>query len=281
MKVHSILTGNLKLDGGAMFGVVPKILWQKVYPADENNLCNWAMRCMLVEDADKRILIDTGAGDKQREKFAGLYHFNGDASLLKSLSDIGCHADDITDVVITHLHFDHVGGAIRYNNDKTKTELTFQNAQYWISEKQWELAKNPNRRERASLLKENIFPIEQSGHLNFVKNDIQLFPHVSLKFFYGHTYGQIIPYIDYKSSKIIFLADLMPSIAHIPLSYNMGYDNNPLVTIQEKDQLLSEAAEKKYILFFEHDLYNECCTVERTEKGFKAEKTFSLKEIFV
>lgn len=281
MKVHSIPTGNLKLDGGSMFGVVPKILWQKAYPADENNLCNWAMRCMLLEIGDRKLLIDSGAGNKQNEKFAGLYHFNGEDNIYKSLSQINVHPDDITDLVITHLHFDHVGGAVKNNIDKTGYELTFKNAKYWVSERQWELAKNPNRKERPSLLKENIFPIEESGHLNLVKNDMQLYDNIFLKLFYGHTDGQIIPYIDFNDRKIIFLADLMPSAAHVTLSYNMSFDNNPLVTIREKEMVLNEAVEQKNILFFEHDLYHECCTVEKTDKGFKPEKTFYLKEVYI
>jgi len=278
MEIYSIPTGNLKLDGGAMFGVVPKILWQKVYSADENNLCNWAMRCMLIVDKDRKILIDTGAGDKQGEKFSGIYHFNGDDTLLKSLSKYNFHPDDITDVIITHLHFDHVGGAVMYNNDRTKLELTFKNANYWVSEQQWALAKNPNRKEKASLFKENIFPIEESGHLKLISKETQLFPNVFIKLFYGHTDGQVIPFINFNNTQIIFSGDLIPSYAHIPVTYNMGYDNNTLVTIEEKEQLLNEAVEKKYLLFFEHDLYNECCTVQKTEKGFKADKIFSFEE---
>ena len=280
MRLYSVNTGNLKLDGGSMFGVVPKILWQKAYPADENNLCNWAMRCLLVDSGDKKIIIDTGAGNKQGEKFSKMYHFNGEETLLTSLAELNYKPEDITDVIITHLHFDHVGGAVQYNNDRTELELTFKNADYWVSRHQWELAKNPNRKEKASLLKENIFPIEESGHLRLVENETQLFPFLNVKFYFGHTDGQMIPFVDIGGRKVIFMGDLMPSLAHLPIPYNMGYDNSPLVTIKEKEELLKEVAEKKHILFFEHDLYVECCTVEKTEKGFIPDKTFKLKEIY-
>ena len=278
MKLYSIPTGNIKLDGGAMFGVVPKILWQKVYPADENNLCNWSMRCLLIEDEGRKILVDTGAGDKQGEKFRNMYHFNGDDTMIKSLAKYNFHPDDITDVLITHLHFDHVGGAVSYDESRTNLSLTFRNADYWISQSQWDLANNPNRKEKASLFKENIFPIGESGHLKLIKEETNIFKNIFIKLLYGHTEGQVIPFIDYKDTKIIFLGDLIPSAAHIPVPYVMGYDNNPLKTIEEKEDLLKEAAEKQFVLFFEHDLYNECCIIHKTEKGFGITRTFPLDE---
>lgn len=280
MKIFSIPTGNLKLDGGAMFGVVPKALWQKVYPADENNLCNWAMRCLLIEEDNRRILIDTGIGDKQGEKFSYLYQLNGEDSLLGALNKYNFSCDDITDVIFTHLHFDHVGGAVRYNKDKTHPELTFKNADYWISRLQWDTAINPNRKEKASFLKENILPIGESSRLKLIDDDIQLFPNVHIKLYNGHTAGQIIPYINYKEKTIVFMGDLIASTAHIPLHYVMSYDVRPLEVMVEKEQFLNDAVQNGYILFLEHDIFNECCTVQNTEKGIRADKTFYLHEYF-
>jgi glyoxylase-like metal-dependent hydrolase (beta-lactamase superfamily II) len=277
MQLHTIYTGNLKLDGGAMFGVVPKSIWNDVYPADENNLCNWAMRCLLVVDGDRKILIDNGIGDKQDEKFLKHYHLNGDSSLQKSLSALGLTPDDITDMVLTHLHFDHCGGSIKKIGEG-QYEPAFKNAKYWISKAQWDWAVNPNRREKASFLKENIIPIQDSGKLNLVEKEGELFPGFRVRFFNGHTDGQMIPFVQFKDKTIVFMADLLPSAAHVPLPYVMAYDTRPLVTLQEKEKFFNEAIEKEYILFFEHDLYNECCTLMQTEKGPRVKAVFNLPE---
>jgi len=279
MILYPINTGNLKLDGGAMFGVVPKVMWSKLYPCDENNLCNWIMRCLLVVDGDRKILIDTGIGTKQPEKFFANYYLNGEASLDKSLASIGFSVDDITDVILTHLHFDHCGDAIRWNADKTDYVPTFKNATYYTSRKQWEWATNPNNREKASFLKENILPIKEKGNLRLIEQDGELFPNVSVRLFYGHTDGQMIPLIRYKDSTVVFMADVLPSAAHIPLPYVMSYDTRPLITLEEKEKFLKEAAQNGYILFFEHDLYHEACTVEATEKGVRMKEAFEISKL--
>lgn len=278
MQLHVIETGNLKLDGGAMFGVVPKSIWQKSYPADENNLCNWSMSCLLVVDGDRKILIDNGIGEKQDEKFLKHYYLNGDDSLEKSLQKVGYTADDITDMVLTHLHFDHCGGSIVKVNDD-KFEPAFKNATYWVSRQQWEWATNPNRREKASFLQENIFPIEESGQLKIIENDGELLPNIDVKLYNGHTDGQMIPFIKYKDKTIVFMADLLPSAAHVPMPYIMAYDTKPLVTLKDKENFFEEAIKNEYILFLEHDLYNECCTIEQTEKGPRVKETFKLSEV--
>jgi len=278
MQLYSIPTGNFKLDGGAMFGVVPKIMWQELYPADENNLCNWAMRCLLVVDGDRKILIDNGIGNKQDKRFLKHYHLNGDDSLEKSLSRHGFTPDDITDMVITHLHFDHCGGSVKYNNDKSKLELSFKNATYWISKKQWEWATNPNRREKASFLKENILPIQESSQLNLVEDEGEILPNIHIKMFDGHTDGQMIPHINYNGKTIVFMADLLPSTAHIPMPYIMSYDTRPLTTLKDKERFYKEALENDYVLFLEHDLFNECCTLQDTEKGARLKEKFTLEE---
>lgn len=278
MELHVIHTGNLKLDGGAMFGVVPKSIWNETYPADENNLCNWAMRCLLVVDGDRKILIDNGIGDKQDEKFLKHYYLNGADSLDKSLSALGYSRDDITDMFLTHLHFDHCGGSIT-KTDGDKYEPAFKNANYWISRPQWEWAIQPNRREKASFLKENILPIHESGQLKLVEVEGNLFPGIKVRFFNGHTDGQMLPLIRYKDKTLVFMADLLPSTAHVPLPYVMAYDTRPLVTLTEKEQFLNEAIENEYILFLEHDLTNECCTIKQTEKGPRVKDIFNLAEI--
>ncbi len=279
MKLYPINTGNLKLDGGAMFGVVPKVMWQKLYPADENNLCNWSMRCLLVDYGDRKVLIDNGMGDKQSEKFFSHYYPNGDDTLEKSLAKYGFSCDDITDVVITHLHFDHAGGGIKYDNNK-ELVLTFKNAKYWVSKKQWNWAENANRRERASFLSENIFPMHDLGALQLIDEETELFPGFVAKMFDGHTDGQIIPHIKYKGKTICFMADLLPSTAHIPMPYVMSYDTRPLLTLEDKKRFYKDAIENNYILFFEHDIYNECCNLQETEKGVRVKDTFSLAECF-
>jgi glyoxylase-like metal-dependent hydrolase (beta-lactamase superfamily II) len=279
MELYAINTGNLKLDGGAMFGVVPKVIWCKLYPCDENNLCNWIMRCLLIVDGDRKILIDTGIGKKQSEKFFANYFLNGDASLDTSLAACSYTVDDITDVILTHLHFDHCGDAIRWNADKTDYLPTFRNATYYISRSQWEWATHPNNREKASFLKENILPIKEKGKLKLVDEDGQLFPGISVRLFYGHTDGQMIPFINYKGKTIVYMADVLPSAAHIPLPYVMSYDTRPLITLEEKEKFLKEAAEKEYVLFFEHDLYREACTVVDTEKGIRMKDFFTVDKL--
>ena len=278
MHLHVIETGNLKLDGGAMFGVVPKTIWNEVYPADENNLCNWAMRCLLVIDGDRKILIDNGIGDKQDEKFLKHYYLNGEATLEKSLANLGYTTDDITDMVLTHLHFDHCGGSIKKVGED-KYEPAFKNATYWISRPQWEWATQPNRREKASFLKENIFPIHESGQLKLVEKEGELLPGISVKFYNGHTDGQLIPFIRYNDKTIVFMADLLPSAAHVPLPYVMAFDTRPLVTLREKEAFFIEAVAGNYVLFLEHDLYNECCTLVETEKGTRVKQKSNLEEI--
>ncbi len=279
MKLYTINTGNFKLDGGAMFGVVPKSLWSRTNASDENNLCSWAMRSLLVEIDDKLIIIDNGIGDKQDHNFLKHYHLHGEDSLEKSLKKNGFSVDDVTDVFLTHLHFDHCGGSVKWNNEKTDFELTFKNANYWSNKKHWEWAKNPNSREKASFLKENIIPIEKSGKIKFVEKEGDLFHNFSTFFVNGHTESQMIPKIKYNDQTIVFMADLLPSIGHIPLPYVMGYDIRPLITLKEKYLFLKEAAEKEFILFLEHDYNNECCTVKMTEKGVRLKSVFSLNEI--
>lgn len=278
MKLIPIQTGLFKLDGGAMFGVVPKGLWSRTNPADEKNLCPWAMRCLLIDLGDRKILIDNGIGDKQSEKFFSHYYLHGDFSLLKSLKENGYHPDDITDMFLTHLHFDHCGGGIiKDNNGDYKT--LFKNATYWTHEEHWEWATKPNAREKASFLKENIIPMQESGQLKFVKEEGELFPGFNIKLYSGHTDAQMIPFITYKDKTIVFMADLLPSTGHIPLPYVMGYDTRPLITLEEKKVFLQEAADNNYILFLEHDYYNECCTVKSTEKGVRLDETFPLSKI--
>jgi len=278
MKLYPILTGNLKLDGGAMFGVVPKVIWGKLYPCDENNLCNWSMRCLLIVEGERRILIDCGIGDKQSEKFFSNYHLNGEETLATSLAAAGFSTDDITDVILTHLHFDHAGGAIRWNEERTGYVPAFANAVFHTSRAQWEWATNPNNREKASFLKENILPIAETGRLNLIEGDTELFPGISIRIFNGHTEGQVIPFIQAGDKTVVYMADLLPSAAHIPLPYVMSYDTRPLVTLEEKEVFMNEAAEKEFILFFEHDIRYECCTVEKTEKGVRLKQAFSLVE---
>jgi glyoxylase-like metal-dependent hydrolase (beta-lactamase superfamily II) len=280
MKVHSIHISNFRLDGGAMFGVVPKVLWQKQYPADENNLCNWALRSVLVDTGDRRILVDNGCGDKQSEKFFSRLYLNGGYGLEGALERCGYSVKDITDMVITHLHYDHCGGGVKYNSDKTGYELTFPNAKYWISRRQWEWAMKPNKREAASYLKENILPVEKSGQLFFIEQNTELYPGFSVRLFNGHTEGQVIPFVRYCNKTIVFMADLIPSTVHIPVNWIMGYDIRPLVVMREKEKFLREAFERDYILFFEHDVFHECCDLKETPKGIRVKDTFTLEEYF-
>lgn len=278
MKIHVINTGFFKLDGGAMFGVVPKSLWQKTNPADENNMCTWALRCLLIEDGKRLMLIDAGIGDKQSEKFFSHYHLQGNDTLLGSIRKAGFHEDEITDVILTHLHFDHCGGAIAWNNKKDGYRPVFKNAVYWSNAAHWLWATQPNVREKASFLAENILPIQESGQLKFVERSGSLtkdvFPNMDMLFVDGHTDSMMIPHISYQGKTLVYMADLLPSVGHIPLAYVMGYDTRPLITMQEKAAFLTQAASNKYVLFLEHDSVNECCTLQHTEKGVRLENTF-------
>ncbi|MBN2662473.1 MAG: MBL fold metallo-hydrolase [Bacteroidales bacterium] len=277
MKLFSIETGNFKLDGGAMFGVVPKVLWNKIYPADENNQCDWAMRCLLVDDGNHKILIDTGVGDKQDEKFLKNFGLFGDDTMIGSLAKHGYKPEDITDVVHTHLHFDHAGGTIKYDQNK-KLVPTFPNATLWVGKEHWNEATNANERERASFLKENILPMQESGKLKLIDEECELFPNFHVKFFYGHTIGQLIPHINFNGKWIVYGADLFPSSAHIYEPYIMGYDMNARQTLADKKRFFAEAHEHNYTIFFEHDIYNECATLLKTERGTKVKETFSLQD---
>lgn len=279
MNLHVINTGFFKLDGGAMFGVVPKSIWQKTNPPDENNLCSWAMRCLLIEADNKVILIDNGLGDKQDAKFFSHYYLYGEDSLLGSLNKEGFSVDDVTDMFLTHLHFDHCGGGVKMNG--SKPELTFKSAVYWSNEEHWKWATQPNLREKASFLKENILPMQELGQLEFItkKNESSPFDFMDIYYASGHTDKMMIPKIRYKNYTICFMADLLPSVGHIPLPYVMGYDTRPLITLHEKAEFLKEAADNQYVLFLEHDPIHECCTVKHTEKGIRLDRTFSLKEI--
>jgi len=281
MHLYTINTGNFKLDGGAMFGVVPKSIWQKINPADENNMCNWAMRCLLIEDGNQLILVDNGIGSKQSDKFFGFYYLNGNDSLNQSLSHLGFHADDITDMVLSHLHFDHCGGSIQFNADHSKYETVFKNATYWSSQEHWNHALNSNPREKASFLKENILPIQESGQLKFIEDNPLINPNILMKKVYGHTESMILPHINIKGRTVVFCADLIPSVGHIPVNYVMAYDIKPLESMKDKQAFLTLAYQNEWILFFEHDLINECCTVTMNEKGnFMPKEIFILKDLF-
>lgn len=278
MKLYTIDTGFFKLDGGAMFGVVPKSIWQKLNPADENNMCTWAMRCLLVEYHNRLILIDTGIGNKQNEKFFSFYYLHGDDSLIKSLNKHGFTYTDITDVFLTHLHFDHCGGAISFERSKEYYYPTFPNATYWSHSKHWDWAIHPNAREKASFLKENILPIQESGQLKFVDKDTYDLPFEYIDV-YGHTEAMILPVVEYKGTKVIYLADLIPSSGHIPIPYVMAYDVRPLETLKEKEQVLERAFQENWLLFFEHDPKIELCSLQKTEKGIRMQEALKLHEV--
>jgi glyoxylase-like metal-dependent hydrolase (beta-lactamase superfamily II) len=286
MKLYSINTGYFKLDGGAMFGVVPKSIWNKINPADENNMCNWALRCLLIEDGNRLILVDNGIGDKQDEKFFSYYFLYGDDSLESSLFKYGFHRDDITDVFLTHLHFDHCGGSIMREGNQLAP--AFKNAVYWSNQKHWDWAVRPNEREKASFLKENILPIEESGQLKFLgvsnaadeKPESTVFnENISVRFVNGHTESMMLPQIKYKDKTIVYMADLLPSQGHIPIPYVMAYDMFPLTTLLEKKSFLKEAVGNEYVLFFEHDPVYECCNLQQTERGIRPKEFFKVEEI--
>jgi glyoxylase-like metal-dependent hydrolase (beta-lactamase superfamily II) len=297
MKLYTINTGFFKLDGGAMFGVVPKTLWSKFHPADENNLCTWALRCLLIEDGNKLILVDNGIGTKQDAKFFGHYQLHGDDTLDGSLAAHGFHRNDITDVFLTHLHFDHCGGSIVREGGRLAP--AFPNAHYWSNQRHWQWATDPNDREKASFLKENILPIQESGQLRFIPGlpyaaisgpatlpegaleqiESTILPDLSIRVVSGHTDAMMLPQIGYKGKTIVFMADLLPSVGHIPIPYVMAYDMFPLTTLAEKKTFLAEAAGGEYVLFFEHDPVNECCTLQQTEKGIRGGTTFKLSEL--
>lgn len=304
MKLYPIETGNFKLDGGAMFGVVPKSLWQRTNPADANNMIDMAARCLLIEDGERLILIDSGMGDKQSEKFFGYYYQWGDHTLDGSLAKYGFHRDDVTDVFLTHLHFDHCGGCIQWNKERTGYEPAFKNASFWTNRDHWEWATMPNAREKASFLEENLLPMQESGHLKFLtvpdagetagdnmagpnspKRHTSNFLPVSkldfgILFVDGHTDKQMLPFIDYQGKKLVFVADLLPTVGHIPLPYVMGFDTRPLLTLGEKAKFLEDAADNDYLLLFEHDAHHQLCTVKHTEKGVRLDKSYTFKEIF-
>jgi len=285
MKLYPINAGNFKLDGGAMFGVVPKSLWTRTNPADSNNMIDIAARCLLIEDGNRLILIDTGMGNKQSDKFYGYYHPWGNDNIDDSLKQYGFHRDDITDVFMTHLHFDHCGGSIQWNKDKTGYEPAFKNAHFWSNKNHWKWATQPNRREKASFLKENILPMEDSGHLKFTslpEHDILKNSELGFDIFFanGHTEKQMIPMISYNDKTICFMADLLPTVGHLPLPFVMGYDTRPLLTLDEKEKFLNLAADYNYYLFLEHDAHNEIITVQHTEKGVRLKDTYTTNTIF-
>jgi len=282
VKIYPIETGNFKLDGGAMFGVVPKSIWQRTNPADSNNMCSWTMRCMLIEKGDKLMLIDNGMGSKQSDKFFSYYYLFGDATLEKSLAKHGFKPEDITDVFLTHLHFDHCGGAIRRRpGDLEKFDPAFSNAVFWSTERHWKWATEPNPREKASFLKENIQPIEASGQLKFIpraegttdtRQPIPGFPDIDVLFVDGHTESQMLPLLKKDGRKALFTADLLPATTHIPTAWVMGYDTRPLMTVTEKERILTCAEREQWTLLFEHDAHHEAATVHRTEKGVRLQR---------
>lgn len=285
MKLYTVENGNFKLDGGAMFGVVPKTLWSRTNPADQNNQIDIAARSLLIEDGNRLILVDTGLGNKQSEKFFSYYNQWGDYNLDDSLKKHGFHRDDITDIFLTHLHFDHCGGCIQWNKDRSGYEPAFKNAKFWTNKDHWKWATEPNAREKASFLKENLLPMQESGRLNFIEKGESRWLENSelgfdILFVDGHTDKQMLPILNYKGHKVVFMADLIATAGHIPLPYVMGYDTRPLLTLDEKNDFLNKAVSDNYILLFEHDAHNECCTLKNTEKGVRLNEIYSFDEIF-
>ncbi len=283
MNLHTIDTGNFKLDGGAMFGVVPKSIWQRTNPADVNNMCNWSMRLLLIENGNRLMLVDAGIGDKQDEKFFSHYYMSNLKPVEQALNEKGFSIDEITDVFLTHLHFDHCGGAINRKKSGDGYETAFKKATYWSCENHWKWATQPNPREKASFLKENILPIQESGQLKFIERTsdfvVNAFPDIDVLFVDGHTDSMMIPHIKYEDKTIVYMADLLPSVGHIPLPYVMGYDTRPLITIGEKGKFLNRAADENFVLFLEHDSVNECCTVQMTEKGVRLGEVLKLEDV--
>ncbi|RYY71970.1 MAG: MBL fold metallo-hydrolase [Chitinophagaceae bacterium] len=278
MNLYTINTGHFKLDGGAMFGVVPKSIWHKLNPADENNMCSWALRCLLIEDGNRLVLIDNGMGDKQDAKFFGHYYLHGDDTLDKSLAVHGFNRNDITDVILSHLHFDHCGGSIKREGDKLVP--AFSKATFWSNERHWKWATQPNEREKASFLKDNILPIQESGRLKFIETHQNDFPaNITIRQAFGHTDAMMLPTVQYKDRTVVFMADLLPSVGHIPLPYVMAYDMFPLQTLNEKKAFLTEAQQEDFVLFLEHDPQVECCTLQMTEKGIRVKDTLKLSEL--
>lgn len=285
MTIYPVETGNFKLDGGAMFGVVPKSIWNRTNPADSNNMIDIATRSLLIQDDDRLILIDSGMGNKQSEKFFSYYYRWGNYSLDNSLKELGFHRDDITDVFMTHLHFDHCGGSVQWNQDRTGYEPAFKNARFWTNQAHWEWATNPNSREKASFLKENLLPMQESGQLHFLQRNDSAFLEKSelgfgILFVDGHTEKQMIPHIKYKGKNIFFAADLVPTVGHIPVPYVTGFDTRPLLSLDEKAKFLNNIVESNSLLFFEHDAHNQLCTLKHTEKGVRLDELFSFNEIF-
>lgn len=279
MKVHPLDTGLFKLDGGAMFGVVPKVMWNKLNPADAENLCTWAMRCLLIEDGNRLILVDTGIGDKQSEKFFSHYHLHGEGSLLSSIQKLGFHKDEITDVILTHLHFDHCGGAVEFTPQKDGYRPVFKNAVYHSNDKHWDWATQPNPREKASFLKENFAPLMESGQVNFLKEGDRLGDHIEMLWVNGHTESQMLPLISYKGKKLLYCADLAPSIHHIKPAWVMAYDVRPLESMKEREQIMQRALDEEWILVFEHDAHNECANLKKGERGIEIDRVFRMDEI--
>lgn len=278
MKLYRIHAGNLKLDGGAMFGVVPKSLWNRQYPADENNMIPLAMRLLLVEINDRKILINSGIGNKQSEKFFSHFHLHGEHSIEKSLAEHGFTKEDITDVFHTHLHFDHCGGTIVYDENQNLVP-NFPNATLWVTKNQWDWANNPNEREAASFLDENIKPMKDSGMLKIIEGEQEIYPGFKVKEFNGHTIGQAIPFLNYNGQTVVFTSDLLAFSNHIRIPWIMSFDIQPLVTLEEKKRFLKEASDNNYVLYFEHDNFVECTRLIKTEKGIKAGEAFTLEEI--
>ncbi|MFT4734726.1 MAG: glyoxylase-like metal-dependent hydrolase (beta-lactamase superfamily II) [Algoriphagus sp.] len=279
MNLHVIDAGNFKLDGGAMFGVVPKQLWSRKIPADDINLCSWKMRCLLIEDGKKLILVDTGMGDKQSEKWLSYYYRHGEGDLIQSIRNKGFHENDITDVILSHLHFDHAGGAVKWDTSRDKLQLTFPNAQYWTHSSHWNWAMNPNLREAATFLDENLKPIKDLGHLKFIDKQEGYFGS-NFDFIYanGHTEKMVMPVVKFQGKKLIFIADTVPSHAHIHIPWVMGYDVRPLETMNEKVTLLEKIHAENWLMFFDHDPYYDICTLEKTEKGYKPDYAGDLEE---
>ncbi|ETN94034.1 MBL fold metallo-hydrolase [Zhouia amylolytica] len=285
MTLYPIESGNFKLDGGAMFGVVPKSIWQRTNPADANNMIDMAARCLLIEDGNRLTLIDTGMGNKQSDKFFGYYYLWGNHDLDTSLKKAGFHRDDITDVFMTHLHFDHCGGSVQWNKDRTGYEPAFKNAKFWTNKDHWDWAVKPNAREKASFLPENIKPMEESGQLNFIDNNGDSYERSAemgfdILYVDGHTDKQMIPHITYQGKTLVFAADLLPTTGHIPLPYVMGYDTRPLLTLDEKETFLETAVDQEYYIMLEHDAHHEICTLQHTEKGVRLKDTFTFDEVF-